>query len=99
MLIYLVWKSNRIYNKLFTDVCILFTREKLMWHCKLLLISLFFKLKIRNRWKLQSIEQQQKDVQEKQEAKEQAKKARGNNNNTTNHVSDVYLNSFTRPMG
>nr|XP_055044666.1 exosome component 10 [Misgurnus anguillicaudatus] len=31
---------------------------------------------IRNRWKLQSIEQQQKDVQAKQEAKEQAKKAR-----------------------
>ncbi len=34
---------------------------------------------IHNRWKLQSIEQQQKEVQEKQQAKEQAKKAQGTN--------------------
>uniref|UniRef100_A0A673JVB4 Exosome complex component 10 n=1 Tax=Sinocyclocheilus rhinocerous TaxID=307959 RepID=A0A673JVB4_9TELE len=35
---------------------------------------------IRNRWKLQSVEQQQKEAQEKRQAKEQAKKAQGTNN-------------------
>uniref|UniRef100_A0A8C2HB82 Exosome complex component 10 n=1 Tax=Cyprinus carpio TaxID=7962 RepID=A0A8C2HB82_CYPCA len=35
---------------------------------------------IRNRWKLQSIEQQQQEAQEKRQAKEQAKKAQGTNN-------------------
>uniref|UniRef100_A0A8C1KY16 Exosome complex component 10 n=1 Tax=Cyprinus carpio TaxID=7962 RepID=A0A8C1KY16_CYPCA len=37
------------------------------------------KRKIRNRWKLQSIEQQQQEAQEKRQAKEQAKKAQGTN--------------------
>lgn len=32
---------------------------------------------ISNRWKLQSLEQQQKEAQAKQQAKEQAKKAKG----------------------
>uniref|UniRef100_A0A9J8BT35 Exosome complex component 10 n=1 Tax=Cyprinus carpio carpio TaxID=630221 RepID=A0A9J8BT35_CYPCA len=35
---------------------------------------------IRNRWKLQSIAQQQQEAQEKRQAKEQAKKAQGTNN-------------------
>uniref|UniRef100_A0A673IU85 Exosome complex component 10 n=1 Tax=Sinocyclocheilus rhinocerous TaxID=307959 RepID=A0A673IU85_9TELE len=35
---------------------------------------------IHNRWKLQSVEQQQKEAQEKRQAKEQAKKAQGTNN-------------------
>uniref|UniRef100_A0A671KJD5 Exosome complex component 10 n=1 Tax=Sinocyclocheilus anshuiensis TaxID=1608454 RepID=A0A671KJD5_9TELE len=35
---------------------------------------------IRNRWKLQSVEQQQKEAQEKRQAKEQAKKAQGTDN-------------------
>lgn len=42
----------------------------------------FYWIQIRNRWKLQSIEEQQKEVQVKQRAKEQAKKAQGTNNMT-----------------
>lgn len=48
------------------------------------LFSLFCLKQIHNRWKLQSIEQQQKEVQAKQQAREQAKKAQGTNN--TNSV-------------
>lgn len=68
-------KSQKMrYWHIFTEASDLISSSVLWLFCW------FHWEQIHNRWKLQSIEQQQKEVQAKRQAKEQAKKAQGTNN-------------------